>query len=166
MADLLDSIEWRAVECLNANPAHGVENALKQGYRDDMGIVLQSDTDEQLLIQIPFQQAVKLQSVTIASNDGDQAPRRVKLFINRASLGFSEAADFAATQEFELTEQQLGGEPVQLKYVKFQAVNHLSIFVEDNQGDEEVTRVGKIQLLGAAGQTMNVAEIKKVEEGQ
>lgn len=106
MADLLDSIEWRAVECLNANPAHGVENALKQvlsaacmpvcqlqsigshnqtcvgrvtihvrtivatsqrtlnddvsssqqGYRDDMGIVLQSDTDEQLLIQIPFQQ--------------------------------------------------------------------------------------------------------------
>ena len=106
MADLLDSIEWRAVECLNANPAHGVENAFKQvlsaacmpkcqlpatdfqayqtcaerviihartvittsqctsadesslpqGYRDDMGIVLQSDTDEQLLIQIPFQQ--------------------------------------------------------------------------------------------------------------
>ena len=28
--------------------------------------------------------AVKLQSVTIASNDGDQAPRRVKLFINRS----------------------------------------------------------------------------------
>lgn len=50
--------------------------------------------------------------------------------------------------------------------MKFQAVNHLSIFIEDNQGDEEVTRVGKIQLLGAAGQTMNVAEIKKVEEGQ
>jgi PITH domain len=51
------------------------------------------------------------------------------------------------------------------RYVKFQAVNHLAIFIEDNQGDEEVTRVGKIQLLGAAGQTMNVAEIKKVEEG-
>jgi hypothetical protein len=83
-----------------------------------MGIVLQSDTDEQLLIQILFQQgellmidyaahhevacpwsvwqdqhaavvqcaAVKLQSITIASNDGDQAPRRVKLFINRSAL--------------------------------------------------------------------------------
>ena len=34
---------------------------------------------------------------------------------HRASLGFSEAADFAPTQEFELTAQQLGGEPVQLK---------------------------------------------------
>lgn len=34
---------------------------------------------------------------------------------HRASLGFSEAADFAPTQDFELTEQQLGGEPVQLK---------------------------------------------------
>lgn len=50
--------------------------------------------------------------------------------------------------------------------MKFQAVNHLSIFVEDNQGDDEVTRIGKIQLLGTAGQTMNVAEIKKVDEGQ
>jgi len=52
------------------------------------------------------------------------------------------------------------------RYVKFQTVTHLTIFIEDNQGDEEVTRVGKIQLLGTAGQTMNVAEIKKVEEGQ
>jgi len=33
----------------------------------------------------------------------------------RASLGFSEAADFAPTQEFELTEKQLEGEPVPLK---------------------------------------------------
>jgi len=31
MTDLLDSIDWSAVECLNQNPAHGVENALKQG---------------------------------------------------------------------------------------------------------------------------------------
>lgn len=29
---------------------------------------------------------MKLQSVTIASNDGEQAPRRVKLFINRSAL--------------------------------------------------------------------------------
>lgn len=173
--------------------------AASQGYRDNAGIVLESDTDEQLLIQIPFQQgalvlqrpqdaephmsisrwqpighgscasqknarfclgaAVKLQSIIIASDAGEQAPRRVKLFINkcdralcaialadrwtweclqlakyggfvpicwqsvtegavdmrRASLGFSEASDFAPTQEFELTEQQLGGEAVQLK---------------------------------------------------
>ena len=54
---------------------------------------------------------------------------------------------------------------VTCRYVKFQTVNHLSIFIEDNQGDEDVTRVGKIQLLGTAGQTMNVAEIKKVEDG-
>ncbi len=42
---------------------------------------------------------VKLQSLAIKSAAAEgRAPRRVKLFINRASLGFSEAADFAPVQ--------------------------------------------------------------------
>ena len=42
---------------------------------------------------------VKLQSLAIKSAGAEgRAPRRVKLFINRASLGFSEAADFAPVQ--------------------------------------------------------------------
>lgn len=85
--DLIDQIEWRALECLNANPEHTVNNALKQvrrsathdtqqrlfpssklhhrvrqlqrvaaqGYREDDGLYLESDTDEQLLLHIPFQ---------------------------------------------------------------------------------------------------------------
>lgn len=31
--DLIDQIEWRALECLNANPEHTVNNALKQARR-------------------------------------------------------------------------------------------------------------------------------------
>ena len=42
---------------------------------------------------------VKLQSLAIKSAAAEgRAPRRVKLFINRASLGFNEAADFAPVQ--------------------------------------------------------------------
>ena len=42
---------------------------------------------------------VKLQSLAIKSAGAEgRAPRRVKLFMNRASLGFSEAADFAPVQ--------------------------------------------------------------------
>ena len=44
-------------------------------------------------------------------------------------------------------------------------VTHLTIFIEDNQGDEDVTRVQRIQLLGVAQDTFDVAKIKKVEEG-
>ena len=52
------------------------------------------------------------------------------------------------------------------RLVKFTNVNKLSIFVEDNQEEEEVTRIQKIVLYGSGGQTMNVNEIKKVGEEQ
>lgn len=107
-----------------------------QGYRDDDGVYLESDADEQLLIHIPFNQggclyslsqpgpctlhpahnihqltqdsaaAVKLQGLVVKSSATEgRAPKHIKLFTNRASLGFSEAADFPAIQEFDLSEQ-------------------------------------------------------------
>lgn len=38
-----------------------------QGFREDGGLYLESDTDEQLLIHIPFSSAVKINSVIIQS---------------------------------------------------------------------------------------------------
>jgi hypothetical protein len=55
---------------------------------------------------------------------------------------------------------------LQCRLVKFTNVSKLSIFVEDNQEEEEVTRIEKIVLYGSAGQTMNVNEIKKMGEEQ
>ena len=50
------------------------------------------------------------------------------------------------------------------RFVKFQGVSKLSIFIEDNQGEEETTRVQKIVLYGTSGETMNVKDIKKIGE--
>lgn len=50
------------------------------------------------------------------------------------------------------------------RYVKFQAVNVLTIFVEDNQGDQDTTRLHKIALFGSSGEKMNVNEIKKQQD--
>ena len=50
------------------------------------------------------------------------------------------------------------------RFVKFQTVTHLTIFVEDNQGGEETTRVQRIQVLGLPQDTTDVSKIKKVGE--
>ena len=46
----------------------------EQGYREDDGLYLESDTDEQLLIHIPFNTACKLQGLVIKSS---KAPEQV-----------------------------------------------------------------------------------------
>jgi hypothetical protein len=56
--DLLDYVSFSHLECLNENPAKPATNALKQGYREDSGLTCESDTDEQLLLNIPFNQKV------------------------------------------------------------------------------------------------------------
>jgi len=164
-ADLLEYVDFRSVECLNQQPAHAIENALKQGYREDQGLYLESDTDEQLLIHIPFNQAVKLTSLVIKSTDAEgKGPKNIKLFKNNPSLGFSEAENQPAVQEFDLSEKDLEGQSLTLRFTKFQQLNTLSIFISSNQGDEDTTRIQKIAIFGQSGETMNVADIKKAGE--
>ena len=141
-----------------------------QGYREDDGLWLESDTDEQLLLHIQFNQgapaararhaltaeglgqqpahvvckpcglrwrpqlpaeqaggftppaspvracaAVKLSGLVVKAEAGDSAPRRVKLFTNQPSLGFSEAASERPTQEFALSEEDLAGRVLPLR---------------------------------------------------
>ena len=50
------------------------------------------------------------------------------------------------------------------RFVKFQCVHALSVFIEDNQGGGETTRVQKIALLGQPAEKMDVAAIKKAGE--
>ena len=61
-----------------------------QGYREDAGLHLESDTDAELLIHIPFNQPVVLSGIVIKSTgNADQAPKVVKLFLNSPVIGFS-----------------------------------------------------------------------------
>jgi len=117
---------------------------------------------------------------------GATAPTRVRVFANRAEMGFDDVEDFPATQEWELTPDMLkeDAEPMQVcprhtaaaalsslacdsnhppspplaqtKYVKFQKVTGLQFFFENEEG--EVSAVSRVQIFGSAGDAVDVGE--------
>ncbi|CAM9790133.1 unnamed protein product [Sphacelaria rigidula] len=79
-------------------------------------------------------------------------------------MGFSDTDDMEPAQTLELTPEDLASGSVSvLKFVKFQRVSGLSIFVSDNNG-AELTFLSSIRLYGSPVATTNMNDFKKVEE--
>nr|ABK26379.1 unknown [Picea sitchensis] len=81
-------------------------------------------------------------------------------------MGFSNVNDFPPSDTVVLSPDNLEGKPVVLKYVKFQNVRSLTIFIEDNQDGADVTQVQKLVLYGSTVETTNMKELKKINEDQ
>jgi len=92
--------------------------------------------------------------------DPESNPSKVHLFVNRENLGFEDAEDVDPTQTLHLTSEDIKKGPIQLKYVKYQRVKSLTLFIEDNQGGE-ITALGGIKLTGRPVVSTNMAEFKK-----
>lgn len=140
------------------------------------------------LVQI--NQSIKLKAVrfTTLSSSLQFAPRTLKLYVNQPSVDFDSSLEPA--QELVLDEEQAKGlKAVELRYVRFQRLNHLSvrsypllrpcfrfarrrltpwsspqIFVVDNQGNEEISRIDKLELIGLTGEGMKMSEFNKEED--
>lgn len=113
-----------------------------------------------------------------APEDGS-GPKKIKLFVNQPTIGFAEASDAAGVQDLDLTKDTiLKGTPITLRqnltlshfnshlfrFVKFQNVNCLSMFIESNQDDDETTVVSLIKVFGFTREVMNVANIKNTAQ--
>ena len=60
--------------------------------------------------------AVKLNALVITSSTTEgNGPKAIRLFKNTPSIGFGEAENAPAAQEFELTDKELEGEPLTLR---------------------------------------------------
>jgi hypothetical protein len=142
---------------------------------------IESDTDAQLMLFVPFQSTIKLHSIEMTSfakhdeDDDDEVParpRRVELYTNRAhNLGFEEAEDTPAVQTVELTasswrEDEAGGATavVETRFVKFQNVSSLVVFVVDAEHGAERTRIDRIRLVGELGEKKVMGKLQKVGE--
>uniref|UniRef100_A0A2N9J665 DNA-directed DNA polymerase n=1 Tax=Fagus sylvatica TaxID=28930 RepID=A0A2N9J665_FAGSY len=77
-----------------------------------------------------------------------ETPYELDTDSNAPELYKSNVSDFPPSDTAVLSPDNIKGNPVPLKYVKFQNVRSLTIFIEDNQSDAEITKVQKIALFG------------------
>lgn len=158
--DLAPFITKSGCECLNESDDHPLAHCLdasKQTY-------LESDCDEQLIITISFSQPIKLHSIKIKAPE-EYGPKTMKLFLNQpSSLDFDKAESAEPVQLVVLQPTDLvdDAQPVQLKYVKFQNVNSLTVFIRDNQSSKDTTRINQLILIGSPVAATNMNEFKRI----
>lgn len=156
--DLTTFIEKNGCECLNEADGHTLAHALtsKGGY-------LESDCDEQLIIMIAFNQVVKIHSLKI-NGPADKGPKTVKIFMNQPkSLDFDSAESMESIQTLQLGPEDIqSGAIVPLRFVKFQNVTSVTLFVKDNQGATDTTQIDHLAFIGSPAISTNMAEFKRI----
>ncbi|CAG9863348.1 unnamed protein product [Phyllotreta striolata] len=155
--DLSPFISKSQCECLNESDDHPLAHCLTAS-----GGFLQSDCDEQLIISITFNQSVKIHSLRITA-PSDKGPKSVKIFINQPrTLDFDMADSYTSVQILDLEPSDVEGNPINLRFVKFQNVQNIQFFVRDNLGGGEVTQIDHLAIIGSPINTTNMGDFKRV----
>ncbi|KAE8352913.1 PITH domain-containing protein [Aspergillus coremiiformis] len=181
-ADITDQYEPKGLELLNRDSEFGTAktlfdpskpSALNNGKAKAADWV-ESDTDEQLMLFVPFKSTLKVHSLQVTSlppaDDDDDVPMRpqtIQLYTNRSHvLGFDEADDIPAVQTVTLQpedwDSKTGTAKVDLRFVKFQRVTSLVLFFVDGDGDGEKLRVDRIRIFGEAGEKREMGKLEKI----
>lgn len=187
--DITDQVDQLGLDFLNLDSEKGGKKVLFEsgrpstlagkaaaGPKNDW---IESDTDEQLMLFIPFMCTLKLHSLHITSipsgdSDDDETPMRpqtLKFYTNCShNLGFDEADDTPATQEVEIKpsdwDPKTGTAKVELRFVKFQNITSVVVFVESGDGDGEKTRIDRIRVFGETGEKRAMGKLEKIGDEQ
>jgi hypothetical protein len=188
--DITDQVDIQGLDLLNADSEYGGARTLFDGGRpsalngkgkssaaDTRKDWVESDTDEQLMLFIPFRATLKVHTLQITSNppkasvddaeDTAMRPQTIQVYSNRAHvLGFEEAEDIPATQAITLDRQdwdeKTATAKVELRFVKFQNVTSLVLFVVDGNGNGEKVRVDRVRIIGESGEKRELGKLEKI----
>lgn len=200
-SDVTDQVDVKGLDLLNSDSDHGTARTLfnaakpsslasgkgkeKLSPEDSKKDWVESDTDEQLMLFIPFQSTLKVHTLHITSvppkespssfpssvdADGDETPMRpktIQIYSNRPHiLGFDEAEDVPATQSITLESRdwdaKTGTAKIELRFVKFQNVSSLVIFVLDGDGHGEKVRIDRLRIIGESGEKRELGKLEKI----
>lgn len=129
------------------------------------------------MLYVPFQSTLKVHSLHLTalsteSEDDDDStlrPKTVRVYKNRAQiLGFDDADDSPATQEITLSpsdwDSKTSTARVDLRFVNFQNVSSLVLFVVDGDGEGDYVRLDRIRIIGETGEKRDPGKLEKVGE--
>lgn len=158
LMDLATFIQKNQCECLNELDDHPLTNALSS----DAGQLV-SDCDEQLIISITFNQVVKIHSIKF-KGPASHGPKNVRLFINQPrTIDFDMADSLVSVQDLVVDAKDLeSGSPIQLRFVKFQNVQNIQLFVKSNQSGEETTIIDHLAFIGSPIATTKMDDFQRV----
>lgn len=135
-----------------------VEGSAKNAFKswelrlDNSTACLESnDDDPELLLFIPFTCDVKIKSICIIGGHEGRSPSKMRAFINREDIDFSNVGDLPPVQEWELAENFQGELEYETRYARFQGVASLILHFPQNFG-ASVTSISFVGLKGEATQ--------------
>ncbi|TPX33836.1 hypothetical protein SmJEL517_g03305 [Synchytrium microbalum] len=112
---------------------------------------LESDSDNQLIIFVPFTGMVKLKSILIMGGPNEMMPKTLKVFTNREDVDFDSVDTTTPLQEWGLIDttttaaREIPEYPTRM--AKFTSVRNITLFISNNYGDEK-TRISYIAFKG------------------
>jgi hypothetical protein len=111
---------------------------------------------------------MQITSLPPAAEDDEvpMRPKTIQIYTNRAHiLGFEEADDIPATQSINLSESDwdsTGTATLSLRFVKFQNVTSLVLFIVDGDGEGDRVRVDRIRIIGETGEKRELGKLEKI----
>ncbi|XP_054818720.1 uncharacterized protein LOC129318142 [Prosopis cineraria] len=148
---LYKHIDLSKVSALNEATPGSVKSVFKAWEQRlvSSGDYLESNEgDPELLVFIPFTSDVKIKSICIIGGADGTSPSKMRAFINREGIDFSDAQSIQVVQEWDLVENTQGVLEYQTRYSKFQSVANITLHFPDNFGGD----TSQIQYIGFKGE--------------
>ena len=166
-------IDFPRVTCLNEDTPGIAQRLLQEKTYEtrfeecNVRLLSQEDGDQDLLLHVPFTEAVSISSLSISGprnqSGNTSGPRRVKIFVNRDDIGFDEAQDLIPVAEIELvpgSHEIYGDSDATIDYPlrpagRFQNVSSIVLYFPENYADDDESQT-EISYCGFKGKGTNV----------
>lgn len=125
---LYKHVDLPKVWALNEAVEGSAQSVLKSWERrlEFSGESLRSnDDDPELLLFIPFTNDVIIKGISVIGGADGTSPSKMRAFINRVDIDFSNVQELSPVQEWDLTENPQGELEYQTRYARFQGVASL-----------------------------------------